>query len=128
MKKQLECLYVLADKFLFSEPQSAQRQIQENLRDGVRQTRIILFVIFPKHWPMILPMYSLAYIVAFRKACLAAVCLAFIANLIALFTLIIWILNVAHASTAKILKVVTMCLLAIAGNIYPGITEFYFIN
>ena len=68
-------------------------------------------------------MYS--YIVAFRKACLAAICLAFIGNFVALSTLIMWILNVGSASTAKILKVVTIGLLGIAGK---TITDHCFVN
>ena len=63
-----------------------------------------------------------------RKACLAAVCLAFIGNFVALFTLIMWILNVGSASTAKILKVVTMALLGFAGKIYSVITDHCFVN
>ena len=71
---------------------------------------------------------SLSCILAFRKACFAAVCLAFIGNFVALFTLIMWILNVGSTSTAKILKIVTMVLLGIAGKIYPTTTEHCFVN
>ena len=66
------------------------------------------------------PIYnSFSYTVAFRKACLAAVCLAFTGNLLALFTWIMWILNISTNLVAKILHVLTMALLGIAGKTLP---------